>query len=373
MVQQSDIVVIGGGIIGLAVARRLCLNGCKVVVLEQSRTGRGASWAAAGMLAPHCEFDEPNPYFDLCRTGLKRYKGFIEALVEETGCSIDYNGTGMIYPAMSIGSQSRLEDRYDRHHRSGIPVERLSVREARRLEPNLSNKVHMALRYPADHQVESRDVVSALARSVLLHGGEIREGVAARKIVLDGDRVASVETTDGSWNTATVVNTMGCRARYLDGVPPRHRVPVRPVRGQILALRAGAESPFRHTIYTGDVYLVPRADGRLIVGATVEEAGFRNEVTVGGVMQLLHGALELAPGLKSYPVESTWSGLRPVTEDGWPVLGATGTPGLYAATGHGRNGILLSPLTAELIAETILNGRVPPIMKPFLPTRFYPE
>ncbi len=372
MAQQSDIVVIGGGIIGLAVARRLCLSGCRVTVLEQSRIGRGASWAAAGMLAPHCEFDEPNPYFDLCRAGLKCYAGFIEALTEETGCSIDYNTTGMIYPALSNGEQSRLEDRYDRHHLSGIPVERLTAREATRLEPNLSNGVHMALRYPADHQVENRDVVSALARSVQLNGGVIREGVTARKIVHDGDRVAGIGTTDGIWNTSKLVNAMGCRARYLEGVAPAHRVPVRPVRGQILSLRAGADPPFRHTIYTGGVYLVPRADGRLVVGATVEEAGFRDEVTVGGVMHLLQGALELAPGLKTYPLESTWSGLRPVAKDGWPVLGATGTPGLYAASGHGRNGILLAPLTADLISEAILYDRVPPIMKPFLPTRFYP-
>lgn len=373
MAQRSDIVVIGGGIIGLAVARRLCLSGSAVTVLEQHRTGRGASWAAAGMLAPHCEFDEADgPYFVLCRTGLERYAGFIETLREETGCPIDYNSTGMIYPALSDRGQARLETRYDRHRRDGVPVERLTVREARRLEPNLSNRIHMALRYPADHQVENRDVVTALGRSVRLHGGIVREGVTARKIVVDGLRVAGVDTTDGLWNATTVVIAMGCRARYLDGVSPTHRIPVRPVRGQILALRAGAVSPFRHTVYTSEVYLVPRSDGRLIVGATVEEAGFRNEVTLGGVLRLFRGALELAPGLESCPLESTWSGLRPVARDGWPVLGATGTPGLFAATGHGRNGILLAPLTGDLIAEAILHDRVPNIMRPFLPDRFYP-
>ena len=372
MAQRSDIVVIGGGIIGLAVARRLCLASCAVTVLEQHRTGHGASWAAAGMLAPHCEFDEPDPYFILCRTGLERYAGFVETLREETGCPIDYNATGMIYPALSDGGQARLETRYERHRRDGVPVERLTVREARRLEPNLSNQVHMALRYPDDHQVENRDVVTALAKSVRLHGGTVREGVTARSIVLDGLRVAGVDTTDGLWNAPTVVIAMGCRSRYLDGVSPAHRIPVRPVRGQILALRAGAAPPFRHTIFTREFYLVPRSDGRLIVGATVEEAGFRDEVTLGGVLQLFRGALGLAPGLASCPLESTWSGLRPVARDGWPVLGATGTPGLFAASGHGRNGILLAPLTGDLMAEAILNRRVPSIMKPFLPDRFYP-
>ena len=371
MAQRSDIVVIGGGIIGLAIARRLCQSGSTVTVLEQHRSGRGASWAAAGMLAPHCEFDEPDPYFILCRAGLERYAGFVESLREETGRPIDYNATGMIYPALSGGEQARLETRYERHLRNGVSVEKLTVREARRLEPDLSNRIRMALRYPDDHQVENRDVVAALAQSVRLHGGVIREGVTARKIVLDGNRVAGVDTTDGLWNTPTVVNAMGCRARYLEGIPAAHRIPIRPVRGQILALRTGAATPFKHTIYTGGAYLVPRSDGRLIIGATVEEAGFRDEVTLGGVMQLFRSALELAPGLKSWPLDSTWSGLRPVARDGWPVLGAMGTPGLYAASGHGRNGILLAPLTGDLIAEAILHDRVPPIMRPFLPDRFY--
>ena len=371
MAQRSDIVVIGGGIIGLTIARRLCQSGSAVTVLEQHRTGRGASWAAAGMLAPHCEFDEPDPYFILCRAGLERYAGFVESLREETGRPIDYNATGMIYPALTGGEQARLETRYERHQRNGVSVERLTVREARRLEPDLSNRIRMALRYPDDHQVESRDVVAALAQSVRLRGGVIREGVTARKIVLDGNRVAGVDTTEGLWNTPTVVNAMGCRARYLEGIAAAHRIPIRPVRGQILALRTGAATSFKHTIYTGGVYLVPRSDGRLIVGATVEETGFRDEVTLGGVMQLFRGALELAPGLKSWPLDSTWSGLRPVARDGWPVLGATGSPGLYAASGHGRNGILLAPLTGDLIAEAILHERVPSIMRPFLPDRFY--
>ena len=371
MAHRSDIVVIGGGIIGLSIARRLCQSGNVVTVLEQHQTGRGASWAAAGMLAPHCEFDEPDPYFMLCRAGLERYAGFVETLREETGCPIDFNTTGAIYPALSSNEQTRLETRYEQHRRNGISVERLTVREARRIVPDLSNGIHMALRYPDDHQVENRDVVTALAQSVRLHGGVIREGVTARKIVLDGHRVAGVDTTDGRWYTPTVVNAMGCRARYLAGNTAAHRIPIRPVRGQILALRKGAATPFKHIIYTGGVYLVPRSDGRLIVGATVEEAGFRDEVTLGGIMRLFKGALELAPGLRSWSLDSTWSGLRPVARDGWPVLGAMGTPGLYAASGHGRNGILLAPITGDLIAEAILHERVPTIMRPFLPDRFY--
>jgi len=368
--QQSDIVVIGAGIIGLSIARQLCLSGCSVAVLEQSQAGREASWAAAGMLAPHSEFDEANPYFELCRAGLDCYPNFIETLQEETGVSIAYNRTGVLFPALTDRGQSQLEDRYKRHYIRGLPVRALSAREARRLEPNLSNNVQMALSYPADHQVENRDLLLALTKSVQIHGGVIHEGVTVQNISLDGNQVCGVRTTKGEWKTSTVVNAMGCRARYLEGVIPQYRIPIHPVRGQILSLGTGTRLPFRHTIYTDDIYLVPRKSGRLIIGATVEKVGFRNEVTVAGIMYLLNGALKLAPGLKTCNLQATWSGLRPATNDGWPVLGATETPGLYISSGHGRNGILLAPITAKLMTEVILYDRVHSIMESFLPTRF---
>jgi glycine oxidase len=371
VVHKSDIVLIGGGIIGLVIAWRLCQNGHQVTVLERGQIGREASWAAAGMLAPHCEFDHPDAFFDLCKRSLDTYPDFISDLTGETGQEIDYLTTGTIFPALSDGDQKKLETRFKRQNEAGLPVELLSAKATRRLEPNLSANVHMSLRYPDDHQVESRDVIKALTQAIRQLGGMIYEEVAVKRILTDQSQVTGVQTDSAVWESRTVVNTTGSWARYLDGVPSSVRPPIRPVHGQILSLATGGAWPFRHTIFTSKTYLVPRSNGRLIVGATVEEPGFRKEVTVDGILQLLHGALRLAPSLRAFPLEATWSGLRPAAEDHLPVLGPTSVKGYHLATGHYRNGILLAPITGDLMVDLIENQSIPSLMQPFLLDRFY--
>ena len=371
MVHTSESVVIGGGVIGLVIAWRLSHNGHRVTVLERGQIGREASWAAAGMLAPHCELDQPDAFFELCQKSLEAYPAFISALKQETGCAIDYITNGTIFPALSDGDQQKLEIRYKRQKEAGLPVELLSAKASRRLEPNLSCHVQMALRYPADHQVENRDLIRALTQAIRQLGGIIHEGTAVKRILTDQSQVIGVQADSVSWETSHIVNATGSWARYLDGVPNTVRPPIRPVHGQILSLATGDAWPFRHTIYSSKTYLVPRSNGRLLIGATVEESGFRKEVTVEGVLQLFHGALRLAPALRSYPFEATWSGLRPTTSDSLPILGPTAVKGLYLATGHYRNGILLAPITGDLMADMIENQSIPSLMKPFLPDRFY--
>lgn len=371
MVHTSEIVVIGGGVIGLVIAWRLSHNGHRVTVLERGQIGREASWAAAGMLAPHCELDQPDAFFELCQKSLEAYPAFISALKQETGYAIDYITNGTIFPALSDGDQQKLEIRYKRQKEAGLPVELLSAKASRRLEPNLSCHVQMALRYPADHQVENRDLIRALTQAIRQLGGIIHEGTAVKRILTDQSQVIGVQADSVSWETRHIVNATGSWARYLDGVPNTVRPPIRPVHGQILSLATGDAWPFRHTIYSSKTYLVPRSNGRLLIGATVEESGFRKEVTVEGILQLFHGALRLAPALRSYPFEATWSGLRPTTSDGLPILGPTAVQGLYLATGHYRNGILLAPITGDLMADMIENQSIPSLMKPFLPDRFY--
>ena len=371
MVHTSEIVVIGGGVIGLVIAWRLSHNGHRVTVLERGQIGREASWAAAGMLAPHCELDQPDAFFELCQKSLEAYPAFISALKQETGYAIDYITNGTIFPALSDGDQQKLEIRYKRQKEAGLPVELLSAKASRRLEPNLSRHVQMALRYPADHQVENRDLIRALTQAIRQLGGIIHEGTAVKRILTDQSQVIGVQADSVSWETSHIVNATGSWARYLDGVPNTVRPPIRPVHGQILSLATGDAWPFRHTIYSSKTYLVPRSNGRLLIGATVEETGFRKEVTVEGVLQLFHGALRLAPALRSYPFEATWSGLRPTTSDSLPILGPTAVKGLYLATGHYRNGILLAPITGALMADMIENQSIPSLMKPFLPDRFY--
>lgn len=371
VVHTSEIVVIGGGVIGLVIAWRLSHNGHRVTVLERGQIGREASWAAAGMLAPHCELDQPDAFFELCQKSLEAYPAFISALKQETGYAIDYITNGTIFPALSDGDQQKLEIRYKRQKEAGLPVELLSAKASRRLEPNLSGHVQMALRYPADHQVENRDLIRALTQAIRQLGGIIHEGTAVKRILTDQSQVIGVQADSVSWETRHIVNATGSWARYLDGVPNTVRPPIRPVHGQILSLATGDAWPFRHTIYSSKTYLVPRSNGRLLIGATVEESGFRKEVTVEGILQLFHGALRLAPALRSYPFEATWSGLRPTTSDGLPILGPTAVKGLYLATGHYRNGILLAPITGDLMADMIENQSIPSLMKPFLPDRFY--
>lgn len=371
MSRKTEIVIIGGGIIGLVIAWRLSRNGHQVTVLERGQAGREASWAAAGMLAPHCETDQADRFFELCRASLDAYPDFLHLLQQETGCPIAHNGAGALVPALSDGDQQKLEERRQRQHDAGLPVEIITAKNARRLEPNLTGKIQMALRYPADHQVENRDLIFALVQAVRKHGGVVRENMEVRRLLTDRTGVIGAETAEGMVETNTVVLATGSWARYMAGIPDSFRPPIRPVHGQMLALATGDDKPFRHTIYTGKIYLVPRANGRLLVGATVEEKGFRKEVTVEGVLNLMQGALRLAPSLKSFPLEATWSGLRPKSTDGLPILGPTSIPGLYMATGHYRNGILLAPITGDLITEVIEGRSIPDSIKPFLPDRFY--
>lgn len=369
---SPDVLIIGGGIIGLAIARSLRREGQRVTVLERGLPGQEASWAAAGMLVPHCEFDQADAFSDACHTSLSRYPNFVATLEAESGQTIDYRRFGTIYPAFDDRDQRSLEARYERQRVVGISVFPLTLKETRRMEPNLTPRIQMSLYYPEDHQVDNRDVVDALLVSAQRSGVEIRQGVEALRLRHANGHVTGVDVPGSFMEAQVVINASGSWARYLAGVPGACCPPVRPIRGQMLALTVAHEPPFRHTIYSGKAYLVPRSDGRLLVGATVEEAGFKKQVTVAGVMRLLKGAVDVAPALRDFPVESTWAGLRPGTTDGWPILGPTGLNGFYLATGHYRNGILMAPLTGEWLTETILSGVTPREMRPFLIDRFLP-
>lgn len=371
--QSSDVIIIGGGVIGLAIARCLKRGGRDVTVMERQTPGREASWAAAGMLVPHCESEAVDPFFRLCCDSLAMYPAFSKALYEETGIDIEYRTDGTLYPALNDGEQKGLERRFAQHLERGITVHRLTAKEARRLEPNLTSRLQMALLFPDDHQVENRKLALALVTAVQQAGVKIREGVTVVRLLVEGDRVLGVDTSAGRHLAPIVINAAGSWARYLAGVPARCIPPIRPVRGQMIALSPGDSPPFRHTIYSSKSYLVPRLDGRLLVGATVEEAGFQKDVTVAGTLRLLHGAIEVAPPLRTSPIESTWCGLRPATPDELPILGPTQLIGLIMATGHYRNGILLTPLTGELIADLILTGGTPSAIQPFLIDRFITE
>ncbi|WP_420126682.1 glycine oxidase ThiO [Longimicrobium sp.] len=367
--RTADVAIVGGGVIGCAVARRAARDGLSVVVLERGTPGMEASWAAAGMLSPLAEADGPGAFLDLLMAARRMYPAYAAALREETGVDVAYSDAGTLYAALRAEDEEELEARWRWQSAAGLPLERLTATEAREAEPALSPAVRAALRFPGDHPVDTRALGAALWSAAARAGAEFRLGAHAVRLLRDGDRATGVECAGGERIEAgAVVLAGGAWAGRMEGLP--RPVPVEPVHGQLLALEA-VPPLFRHVVDTPRCYLVPRAAGRLIVGATVERTGDRKAVTPWGLRRLIDGAVEAAPALEHAPLAEAWSGLRPGTPDGVPILGADpDVPNLVYATGHFRNGILLAPLTGERIGALLARGEWCPDVAPFGIARF---
>lgn len=353
--RTADVVIVGGGVIGCAIARRAARDGLRVVVLERGTPGMEASWAAAGMLSPLAEADEPGPFLDLLIRAREMYPAYAAALREETGIDVSYSDAGTLYAALRDEDEEELEVRWRWQSAAGLPLQRLTADEARQAEPALSPAVRSALRFSGDHQVDNRALGAALWSAASRAGAEFRLGAHAVRLLREGDRAAGVACADGERIAAgSVVLAGGAWAGRMEALP--RPLPVEPVHGQLLALEA-VPPLFRHVVDTPRCYLVPRASGRLIVGATTECTGDRKAVTPWGLRTLIDGAVEAAPALEHAPLAETWSGLRPGTPDGVPILGADpDVPNLVYATGHFRNGILLAPLTGERVGALLSRG-----------------
>ena len=370
-VESADVVVIGGGVIGLAVARALRLRGVGAVTLiERARPGAEASHAAAGMLAPQAEADGADAFFELACASRDLYPGFAAELLEETGTDIELERTGTLYLAFTEEDEHEVALRYDWQRRAGLRVEKLSAGEARRLEPCVSGEVRAALRFPLDVQVENRRLIAALSDSVVKRGVRLLTGTHVKSLVTERGAVRGVETSGGKIHAPVVVAAIGAWTSFLNS-PGNELLPpsIEPVRGQMLCFETSPRLA-RHVIYSPRGYLVPRLDGRLLAGSTTERAGFEKRVTAAGVRAITAHALEIAPALADLPPADSWAGLRPRADDEWPVIGASAEArGLFYATAHYRNGILLAPLTGLLVAEQITTGRPP--AGAFSPERFH--
>ena len=356
--------------IGLAIGWRLALAGAAVRVFERGEAGRGASWAAAGMLAAgvECEPGELD-LLALNRRSQELWPGFAAELEAAAGMSVGLRQEGTLVAALNRDDAAQLRFAYDFQRQHGIALEWLSGAQARQREPHLHPNLAAAVFSPADHQVDNRLVAVALKRAFVAAGGVLHEHSGVDEVELAGGRVAGVRVGTARHAADMVVLAAGAWSGQVQGLPLK--LPVRPVKGQMLALRMDPQAPLlRHVVWAPKAYLVPRRDGRLIVGATTEERGFDADLTAGGVLALLEGAWRVLPGIEELPIDEMWVGFRPGSRDDAPLLGPCGVEGLVLATGHHRNGILLTPVTADVVAKVVLGGELDPVAQPFRIDRF---
>lgn len=373
--ETADVVIIGGGVIGLTIARALSLRGVgNVLLIERARPGAEASSAAAGMLAPQAEADAADGFFDFCRQSRDMYPTFAAALREETGIDSELDRTGTLYLAFTEHDQREIEKRWDWQVRAGLAVHKLNAIEARSLEPTISENVRAALKFPDDIQVENRRLLSALVGANEKLGVRMMTGTTVESVRVNRGRLEGAETSLGFVGTGTVVVSGGAWSSFIKILDPSAPSPrIEPVKGQMVCLDSANISPRfpRHVVYSPRGYLVPRRDGRILAGSTTEEAGFDREVTAYGVHSILANALEISPLISNLPLTGAWAGLRPRARDSLPVMGSYAeVKGLFFATGHYRNGVLLAPITGELIADAIVDNVVSPDLVAFGPARF---
>ena len=357
---SCDVAVIGGGVIGLAVAWRAAQRGLAVCVLESGELGAGASRVAAGMLAPVTEADAGEiALLELGLRSARMWPQFAEQLEAAAGADPGLRRSGALVVARDRDEAEALERELALRVGLGLDVERLLPSAARRLEPGLAPTLRLALDVPGDHSADPRAVVLALAEAARRAGVTQRTSTGVDAIERSGRRVTGVRLAGGEVvRAARIVVAAGAWSGAIEGLP---RIPLRPVKGQILRLRDPAGAGLLERIVRwgppAPGYLVPRGDGRYVLGATMEERGFDETVTAGGLYELLRDAGEIVPGVHELVVEETSAGLRPATPDNAPLLGPSAElEGLHWATGHHRNGILLAPVTAEIVVGGLAGG-----------------
>jgi glycine oxidase len=362
----TKVVVVGAGIQGSAVALRLAQAGADVTVLERAVPGAEASSAAGGILSPGVEAVEPGPFYALGMASLERYEGFARDVEAASGIWTGFVRRGTLEVAFDDDHAKLLAARAEKIERAGLPVEVLDDDAVRRLEPGLAAEARGALFFAGEAAVDPRLLGRAVYVAAARAGARFVPG-QVRRIVHEGGRAAGVDHESGRLSADAVVLAAGAWSLLVEGhgLPPGA---VRPVRGQIAVLDTRPPLLSR-VVFSGNGYVVPRADGRLLCGSTMEEVGFEKAVTAAGLRHVLGVAIEIAPALATAPVVETWSNFRPASPDGEPILGAGAVPGLFYATGHTRNGILLAPITADAVAAAVLGRPAPVDLAPFSAAR----
>ena len=363
-----DVLIIGGGIMGTSAAWELARHGVQCLVLERSVPGAEASSAAAGILGAQAEAHAPGPMTELCLASRARYAKFAAMLSQETRIDIGYRECGVLRVGFERAAVSQLTRAAAWQSKQRLALERLGARELSAIEPALSPKLSGGVRFAADSRVEPKALLRALHIAALARGVRFQSGAFVRRVALEDSRAVGVVLDDGSEVQAkNVVVAAGSWTSLIDGLGlPAGRVI--PARGQIIELELPTP-PLSHVVFGPGAYLVPRDDGRLLIGSTLEFVGYEREVTAGAVRDLLLHATALVPALERAALRATWSNFRPYTKDGLPLLGRTPIQGLFLSTGHYRNGILLAPISAEIVRAAVLGQRAPLALEAFSPER----
>jgi glycine oxidase len=350
-----DVAIAGGGLIGASIALELAQAGLQVGLFDRQKPGEEASWAAAGILSPAPENPGALPMVPLARASMSLYPDFVADVEEISGQNVGYHAKGTVEALFSGDARAKLNTIIAVHHGLGLKAEALSTEDARRLEPALSEEMEAAVLRPEEAAVDNRALTAATLVAAERAGAKIFAGSQVQAISRDGERCAGVIVDQGRIAARWTVIAAGCFSAQIEGV--QQYAPVRPAKGQMIALRI-SKVDIERVLWSEKVYLVPRGNGRVLAGATVEYVGFEKNVNAGAIQKILTGAVELAPCIAEAKIEETWAGLRPDAPDHLPIIGPTDLDGLLIATGHFRSGILLAPITARLIHEWITRQSV---------------
>ncbi len=366
-----DAIVIGGGIIGLSIARELRKAGMrKIAVIEKGKLGREASWAAAGMLAPNAEAAEDDDFHKFCSESNDIYPEFVRELAEETNLAIDHRKCGTIEIALTESDTADLSEKFARQTELGFNAEWLYVQGILRLEPNVTTAAVAGIHYPDDGYVDNRDVVVALTEFARINDIEIIENCAVQSVTVKGEKIVGVKADGRTYEAEITILATGAWSSLIKIGGRPTPLNIKPIKGQMIGF-ADPSLALRKVIIAPGAYLTPRADGRILVGATVEDVGFDREMTETAVDGLSKAARRVLPVLDRHEISETWCGFRPFTADALPIIGEIdGCKGLFVATAHYRNGILLAPLTAKIVADKIVNEIESPFIRCFGPDRF---
>jgi glycine oxidase len=369
--ETAQVLIVGGGVIGLSLARELKRSGAeRVIVLEKGRLGQESSWAAAGMLGPQAEAASADDFFGMCAESRDLYPRFASDLLEETGVDIELDTNGTLYLSFDNATSEELRDRYKWQTEAGLEVEALTREEIIDVEPNVSQSVQLGLYFPNDWQVENRRLLFALTRYAELAGIDICENSEVTDVIIEGSRAVGVRTVEGEIQADTIILAAGAWTSLINIGKRRSPFELRPIRGQIISFEP-PEPLLSRVIYSKSGYLVPRKDGRLLAGSTTEDVGFEKSTTESAEHELRKIAAQIAPSIDDLKIADHWAGLRPFADDALPVIGAIpDVGGLLIASAHYRNGILLAPLTAKIVAAAILCGEGSEYFSHFGPGRF---